>query len=248
MIYPNPSLVVSRDKLRSFVPAEREDPKRWKPVQHGELADALCLAAEKATWSVEDETWMVSKDAQTLWGTLVLNASSRRKTSPLYQKEIPKGMRLELGIRHSNNGRHAIKIAVGATVVVCSNGLLTGEYVVSRKHTLNADLEELAARGLEVYGDRIDEFGETVRGWKSNRLGDDRAARLLVEAGRSRILPWSGLGQVDRLWREPPHPEFVPRNEWSFYNAFTEVVKSRSPENQMFTLSRLPRLFERKLE
>jgi hypothetical protein len=37
----------------------------------------------------------------------------------------------------------------------------------------------------------------------------------------------SAIPKVLREWREPWHSEFVPRNAWSLFNGFTEMLKGK---------------------
>ena len=43
----------------------------------------------------------------------------------------------------------------------------------------------------------------------------------------NQVLPPSSIPKVLQEWRQPWHEEFIPRNAWSLFNGFTEVLKSK---------------------
>jgi hypothetical protein len=70
----------------------------------------------------------------------------------------------------------------------------------------------------------------------------------MVEAIRGNALPASQLPKVLERWEHPAMPElFGGRNAWLLFNAFTEVLKSRSPRAQMEGSLRLSGIFRRGL-
>ena len=42
-----------------------------------------------------------------------------------------------------------------------------------------------------------------------------------------KLFPPSSIPRVLKEYREPWHPEFMPRTAWSLHNSFTEVMKSK---------------------
>ena len=84
------------------------------------------------------------------------------------------------------------------------------------------------------------QFGALFKAAFDTQGGD--VDHALVEAGRRRLFPWSKLGRVERLWREPPHPEFRERTGWSLLNAFTDVAKRFSMAREMRVIDDLRRL------
>jgi hypothetical protein len=69
-----------------------------------------------------------------------------------------------------------------------------------------------------------------------------------VEAVRRQALPASLLPKVLERWERPAQSElFGGRNAWLLFNAFTEVLKTRSPRQQMEDSLRLSNVFRRAL-
>jgi hypothetical protein len=65
----------------------------------------------------------------------------------------------------------------------------------------------------------------------------------MVHAIRGNLLPASRLPKLLDAWEEPEYEEFKPRTAWSLFNAFTEVLKSRAPRQQMEGSLKLSQLF-----
>jgi hypothetical protein len=79
---------------------------------------------------------------------------------------------------------------------------------------------------------------------KAWQIENREAGHLMVEAIRGEALPASLLPKVLERWEMPQQPElFGGRNAWLLFNAFTEVLKTRSPRQQMEDSLRLTWLF-----
>ena len=238
MLYPaKPHLCREREQLHSIpIPVRDNVSDRWCGIPHGEFADLIVRQAEGLGLIIEKEQWQINPDAADLFGSLDFKLGSTW-VGPDY--EAPEGMGFSFGVRHSNKSRYAATIVSGAHVFVCANGMITGETAVSRRHTTNMrhDLPFLIHCGIEK---AIHTLGTglvaDVKELRERDLSRWEADDLLLKAGREGVVSWSQLGKVDKLWREPPHPEFEDRNAWSFYNAFTEVAKDFTARHQMDTI------------
>lgn len=205
---------------------------RWVPVNHGVLADTVVEQAERFGLKTIAEGWTTTRNGLGMLGALTFD---RPKGVVL-----PKGVQLCLGVRHSNDGYYAMSFMVGATVVVCTNGLIVSEIraaVLSRKHTKGVELVSVVQRGIERFMHEADGIGSVVKSLEDRELTDPQAQRLIAQAGRDGVMPWSMLGAVDEEWRSPTHKEFRERNAWSLYNAFTKVAQRRPPACQMNTIN-----------
>ena len=217
--------------------ASRAVHSRWRPIQHGELAQTILEQADALGLEVHRHSWQTSGPGDTeLFGSLDFSRN------PCL--DVPDGMLFSLGVRHSNAGRYALTLVTGARVIVCTNGMLVGEQVLSRRHTEDLDLLATVRRGLEASVAQADRVGAWVTRLTSTALTDPQADRLMMAAARCRVLSWSALHHVDRAWRRPPHEVFEARNAWSLYNAFTEVARERSPAVQLKAFRGLHRLFD----
>jgi len=230
---------VPRESLCAIpIPPRGDRSARWAGIQHGHLADTLCARATHAGLAVIGERWSVDRAGDRLFGYLELDGSSRsfqgRKAQDLgieargYAGFDPEIVGLTMGVIHSNDSSFALTLVVMARVLVCSNGLTVegGAITCRRKHTSGLELAPTLDRGLEAYVERVGRIDETRQRLLECDYSRPRDVdHALVEAGRRRLFPWSKLGQVERLWRSPPHPEFRERTGWSLLNSFTEIAK-----------------------
>lgn len=202
-------------------------------LPHGALADALVDELDARGLGVAGESWAVSRTGAELYGSV-----------DVAPEDPAVEVGLSIGLRHSNARRHAVTLVLGGRVFVCANGMLVGDYVLrhKHKHTARLDVREMVAAGVSLLireRRRVDDFVQDLR---SVDLDDAAANHLLLEGVRRGVVPWSQLRRVDETWRHPPHTTFEPRTLWSLYNAFTEVLKTRSPAVQYRGLLRLRRL------
>jgi hypothetical protein len=103
---------------------------------------------------------------------------------------------------------------------------------------LNSELDGAFKRFGEQVG-AVSKMVDTLQGF---RLSDNKAKVLLFDAFKAEVMPWRYMKDVSEQYFEPPHTEFKPRNAWSLYNGFTEVVKQRSPGDQIRTFRALNEL------
>lgn len=209
---------------------------RWTPINHGVLATTVVRVAEERGLRTRSHRWAVNGSETDLFGALVFDPSPRLR--------LARGLCPALALRHGNAGRYAVTLGFGAQVFVCSNGLLSVDHPLKRKHTDGLDLDAMIGEGVDAFlasARTIDAFARRLQDTPLTRATADR---VLVEAGRRRVLPWSALGRVESEWREPRHRAFRRRDAWSLYNAFTSAAKDRRAAGQLATLRRLSRLFE----
>ncbi len=210
----------------------------WTPVNHGTLARTILEESRSLGLRPGEHRWQTNESETDLFGCVDFG----RKTGI----DLPRGLNLSIGVRHSNEGRYAVTLVFGAQVLVCENGLITGEKRLSHKHTSGLDIAGMVREGLAAYIDSAKEVGRLVRRLKGIKLTETTADHVLVEAGRRQVLAWSHLGKVEGQWREPEHAVFKARTAWSLYNAFTAVIRERSPPQQFRALRSISELFEPK--
>lgn len=127
---------------------------------------------------------------------------------------------------------------MGTQILVCNNGLITGEFVLCKRHTTGLDLSDAVNRGVDRFIDQSRHVSECIDQMKARGLTEHESDHLLMEAGRRRLLPWSHIGQVQEEYARPSFKEFDERSGWGLYNAFTRVAQKSTPERQLRALNR----------
>jgi hypothetical protein len=207
---------------------------RWTPIPHARLADAVVRGAARHGLGVGREAWDVLGGGHTLLGCIVFE--------PL--ADWPAGIVPSIALRHSNAGRHALGLAIGAQVLICSNGLLLGDHVLSHRHLPGLDLDTLADELFAAFETGRNNVPNWVDELKSRQVTPKEQDQIMLHAARSGVVSWSLLKHVDQARNEPRCEEFGRTTAWALYNAFTEALKNRAPHAQWRTLAQLPSLFD----
>lgn len=209
-----------------------------RPVPHQDAADALIEAAEDRGLTVRSELWTVTDGAMYPEPGSRLHVPAARlfgtiDFEPIPGIELPDGVTPSAGVRNSHDKSFALSVLCGGRVVVCANGLLVGEYVISRKHTSRIDLVESVDAALDQFVASVRELGTVCGQLRSSRLTPTRAKSLIVDAVRAGAFPGSCVLPVLDEYESPSHREFKPRTAWSLYNAATQIMKRQSPARQV---------------
>jgi len=200
---------------------------RWKGIPHYELASNIEEATRSRGWKIKDARFTLSNDRADMVGAFDLDLG---KNGP----DTDGGVSLGLGIQTSNAMKRSLMLTVGGTVTVCTNGMITGEILLIKKHTLNLDLFERVDESLDIYQEKTLQIPEVIRNWKERDLVGSEEDQLLLAAGRQGIIPWSKVGKVDAEYKKPSFDYGTKGNtSWDMLNAFTHVVKTSPPLAQM---------------
>lgn len=252
----------SIDELKRLPCVQTYHPRsdRYVKTEHHELASLVRDEFVKQGFEIKAERYAVLQGGARVMASLDIDcptipAKEMREAAMLARdafgydlagKEIaPDEIQLCANWKHGLDGIWAWRLQAGGKVKVCSNGMSVpfGPALdpVRKMHTTG---------GIE-FGELIE---TSVKGFKGNAIGlsaihnrlieqDCSTAEgdsLIVEAGRTGVLPWARCQETADQWHEPNHPEFEDRNRWSLYNAFTEAIKVRGPALQLRTLNKLP--------
>jgi hypothetical protein len=236
MLMLSHAAVASRDDLYNVTTPEPT--QSWKPIPHHEIVNTLtdCAAArglviKNEKFALLDGTLYGENGVQTripgarLFGSLDF--------APIPGMPFPVGCAPSCGLRNSADKSFALSILSGARVFVCSNGVLSAEHIISRKHTSGLDLVASIDTALDAFMESLKGFNEMYEGLRSRRLNRIKAHSLAVELAQAGAFASSDILPVIREFESPRHTEFKERNAWNLYQGCTEVMKSQSPARQV---------------
>jgi hypothetical protein len=246
MIYTTGRTTLTREQLSQIPISDRGGRSdRWAGVNHGDLANTIIRQIDAAGLVATRETWYCNDSESALWGAVDIEI-------PSCKMDIGHDASFSLGVRHGNKGEFAIQFAVGGRIAVCSNGLFTGDFTLSRRHTNNVDLDDAVSKGIIRYINEAGSLEHFVHSLQGVNIDDRDAAHIILESsegvGTGSCINFVHLKDIYELWKNPPHEEFSPRTGWSLYNAFTEKAKSLTPARQMKLLQGMKPLFIRELK
>jgi len=90
--------------------------------------------------------------------------------APIPGMPFPAGCAPSCGLRNSADKSFALSILSGTRVIVCANGVLSGEFVITRKHTSGLDLVESIDAALDAFMESLRGFNQTYEQLRARRL------------------------------------------------------------------------------
>lgn len=193
----------------------------WVPVPHHTVYGLAKESLVEVGYRVESEQHALSKDGARYFGILGLSHPGHRVGGGEWGMVI--------GIRNSHDMSFPAALALGQRVFVCDNLAFNAEVKLSRKHTtyIMRDLPGLTHRAVAMLTNQHGKIEQRTTAYKAHRLELKDADHLLVGACMASIIPNAMIGDVAREYRRPSYPDFEQRTLWSFFNAFTYVMRER---------------------
>ena len=202
------------------------------PVSHQELVTRIKEAGTKHYNTSPFETKLeVNHRGQQMFGSMIFHDGSQLSGS---------GMNRSIGFRNSYDKTLPIGVCGGASVVVCSNLMFTGDIIKMRKHTQNVedDLDKLIQKLFDDVDRRYDQSVEDKLTMEQIHFSDTDAGnylgQLFVNEG---VLNGAQLKKATDEWFNSS--AFTERTAWSAYNACTEALKSAHPMNALEKYTKL---------
>ena len=209
------------------------------PVPYGRFVEEVELHVPRFGLRIVSEQFALGRQGMQMFGVLTCANGHANQDFALV-----------IGLRNSLDRSLAAELLAGSKVFVCDNLAFSGEVKASRKHTVHIfrDLPDLIYRMLSKVQVMQERTVAEIATMKARSLESKEADHLMVESIRANAMPASLLPKVLERWEKPYQPElFEGRNAWLLFNAFTEVMKTRSPRQQMEDSLRLSKVFRQVL-
>lgn len=198
--------------------ATPEPTQTWTPVPHDFFLRSVRRALVASGANVTTEEHAIYKGGDRYFGLLHLGDNTG-------------GGNVTIGLRNSHDKTFPAGLSLGNHVFVCDNLSFCGDVVVSRRHTryILADLDRVIYKAVGQLSAL--KAKQTLRfdAYRDHALTDMEAHDLMVRALLAKVVSGEALAKVVHEWREPRHEDFQPRNVWSLFNDFTEVLKPINP-------------------
>lgn len=220
---------ITEDQLRAcLTPAGT---RTHKPIPHSMLLDEAVaglgrygLEVASSEFAVEDgKLGDVAIPNARFFGILGLSASG--SDSKEYQ--------LLACLRNAHDKKSSAMFGVGMSVMICTNMSFSAEVKIGRKHTprILFDLRGLIRNALLRLPSLRQNQDARIEAYKRCNATDDGARVAIMRACEKDFISPSKTLKVWNEWKQPRHSEFSPRNAWSLFNAFTEVMKEYRVED-----------------
>jgi hypothetical protein len=212
----------------------------YVPVPYGRFVEEVELHVPRFGLRIISEAFALARDGQQMFGVLTCTNGHGSED-----------FALAIGLRNSYDRSLSAQLLAGSRVFVCDNLAFSGEAKATRKHTVNVfrDLPDMIYRMLTQVRALQERTVAEIAVMKAREFEPREADHLMVESIRRNALPASLLPKVLDRWEKPAQPElFGGRNAWLLFNALTEVIKTRSPRQQMEDSLRLTQVFREVLQ
>lgn len=195
--------------------------RTYRPVSHHQLIDLTLESCLKAGFQVNGELYSSTKDG--------LVANGRYTISNVNDSD----MRLEIGWQNSYNKSKSLKFAIGARVIVCSNGMVHGDMGNFRKKHMG-DIQDFTPSRIVDYISSAGEVFSTMQQEKSrmkeveitSRARAELIGRMYVE---DKVIQSTQLNIITREIDSPTHSYGAPNSMWELYNYTTFAMKGLHP-------------------
>jgi hypothetical protein len=191
----------------------------WTPIAHHALVNSVRGALTASGAEIVKEEHSLYHDGDRYFGLLHLADNND-------------GGNTVIGIRNSHDKTFPAGLSLGNRVFVCDNLSFSGDVTVARKHTrfIGRDLDRLIYAAVGRLSDLRVKQAARFEAYKGKELSDMEAHDLIVRSMLARVIGGEAVPKVVHEWRQPAHEEFAPRNVWSLFNGFTEVLKGINPQ------------------
>lgn len=207
---------VERGEVKRVETPERT--KTWVPIPHDRLLELVERTLEFGGFKVVQEAHALSRDGDRYFGLMQVEPKRGKKDGD---------SGTVAGVRNSHDKSFPAGLVLGDAPFVCDNLVFSGEVKLARKHTrhVERDLPNLVDRAVGKLLDLRYVAGQRTESYRAAEIDDRDAHHLLIQAVDARVVANSKIPKVLGEWRSPSHEEFAARTVWSFFNAFTSVMK-----------------------
>ena len=214
--------IVSEDEVRSaYTP---ECTRTHQPIPHGLFLDIVTEALKEQGFSVEQSEFALRKSASGEGGG---DGAQLFALMELRNGRVNEDYSLVAGLRNSHDKSMSASVVLGSRVFVCDNMAFSGEIKFGRKHTprILIDIQNIVRRNLTKLPAMRDLQERRIESYKGKIVTDQVAAHTIIKAMKENVLAPSKIKKVWNEWEKPRHEDFAPKNAWSLFNGFTEVLK-----------------------
>lgn len=198
----------------------------YKPVSHGEVIDRTLDGILKAGFQIEREIYSAAKDGAVANGRYFIKNVGDNE------------MQLQFNWQNSYDKSKALTFAIGANVLVCTNGMMAfrGMNSFKRKHT--GDIQVFAPNAISEYIERAGDMFTTLQKDRDAMKQIEINTRLTAELlGRmyfeETFLESTQLNIIKRELVKPTHDYTSVGSLWELYQFTTFAIGGIHPSRWM---------------
>lgn len=199
--------------------------RTYVPVANKDLILGLREQLRLADLNIVKESYELGGTEMQFFGTMVVEPEGTEKEAEVMKRVV--------GFRNSYNKTLPIGLVAGASIVVCSNLMFSGEILRLRKHTVNVyrDLDNLMYDVVLILERKFNKIQEEslklMEVQVSRKLAAEICGKMFMEED---IITSTQLLIIKRKWLEA---EKDSQSGWDLMNHVTYALKTSPPRTRM---------------
>lgn len=211
-------IVTLEDLSRVAVPAQTDS---YTPVRHNDFISTVVGASNDFGFALRDSSFLASNEGKVMIAKLSFIDPNDSE------------MDYQVGLLNSYDKTKAATIGIGSIVRICSNGMLSAEHALKRKHTsyVWADLNEMIESSIRTLSEQHQRNIQARELLKTVNLSitdySEIVGRMFIEEDIITVTQLSII-KKERMNEQSP---FRENTMWSLYNHTTQALKTAHPAN-----------------
>ena len=201
--------------------------RTYTPISHNEIISTIHDYCRISNLKVVDEKYMTDKDCNQVTGKLTLDMGDDT-------------MGAMIGFQNSYNKTLSAKFAIGASVFICSNGMVVGDFAFKSKHQGDARYDMLYHMGDAIKATKL-KFSDSVvlrEDMKKIHFSEKSLHELIGKLFMNQdILRATQINMFQQEYNKaiPKYDYGVSKNNlWNIYNLCTDTIERKSHPSLYF--------------
>ena len=211
---------ITKEELYNVIVPQKTN--YYTPIHHRDVIESILEEIDKNNFRVVKEEYRVASKGHKLIGYFDLDANDSE-------------FGIRVAFRNSYDKSMSFALVSGNFVAICSNGMITGEYSMKRKHTGLADYiaDNYIHDTISQVGDIFEEIKRDSLLFKSQSIDEKNSAQWIGELLiKEEIINGMQAGIVREQLYHSEKFNTIPNNDfsvWDLYNHVTESLKRSHP-------------------
>lgn len=198
-----------------------KETRTYKVLSHEELIDLTLNSISNSGFILESEKYTSAREHQIATGRYVI-------------RNVADGeMKLQLAWQNSYNKQVSAKFAMGVHIIICSNGMVSGDmgsfkkkHVGSVQEFVPLHITEYIKRAGDAFAQMQKEREEMKKIQISKRVAAELIGRMIIEEG---IITSTQLNIIAGQLENPSYDYKADGSMWELYNHVSHAQKETHP-------------------
>ena len=206
-----------------------QETNSYKPISHEQLIDLTLSGIEKSGFKLETELYSSANQGNIANGRYIISNVADNE------------MQLQIGWQNSYNKQLTLKFALGTSIKICQNGMVSGDFgAFKKKHV--GEIQTFTPQAITDYIKSAEEAFKRIQVEReamkqievNKRIISELIGRLYIE---EELIQSTQLNIIQRELKKPTHNYGAEGSLWELYQFTTFSMKEIHPrlwmENHM---------------